>query len=189
MFRIVLIFSLLPIVVAMLACRWFGRRVLSSTGSRQCSCDLTRWQPGNIGQSSSIRRSKASAAEFGRSMRDAALHEWNEEDPKAARARDKSRRVGAVVPALAAICAVFAWFVGKIPLVGVLAIFLATTALASAMSLLSLPAELQAIQRFARKVHHQKLFPDPDDEAASIACAAAEAWNQTLPNWLRWLEK
>ena len=98
------------------------------------------------------------------------------------------RRFGMAVPPLSAVVAVFAMVVGKIPLAGVLAIVLTTTALAAVFGLLTLPAELQAIQRTARKAREQGGFPAADDQAAVLRCALAHAWEAALPPILKLLQ-
>ncbi|HSP41727.1 MAG TPA: hypothetical protein VLO11_02550 [Luteolibacter sp.] len=188
MYRIVVILSLLPIVVAMIACWWFGRRILASLGRQDCRCDLARWTPPADAESD-VRRASGTAAGFGLDLRAAALVSWREEEPKAAAARENTRRFGAAVPPLATMVAVFALLVGKLPAMGVFAALFAATALAAAMSLLGLPAELRAIARHARQIRERRAFPDRDHEQAVIDCAIAHAWSAALPSVLRWLGK
>lgn len=188
MYRIVIILSLLPIVAAMIAGWWFGRRILASVGRQDCRCDLTRWNP-PADHDSTVRRASGPAAGFGLELRAAALVSWREAEPKAAVARENTRRFGAAVPPLATMVAIFALLVGKLPALGVFAALFAATALAAAMSLLGLPAELRAIARHARRVREQRAFPDRDDEQAVIDCAIAHAWDAAPPPVLRWLRK
>ena len=188
MYRIVIILSLLPIVASMIGGWWFGRRILASVGRQDCRCDLARWKPATD-DVSKVRRATGPVAGFGREMREAALSSWRKEEPKAAAARENTRRFGAAVPPLATMVAVFALLVGKLPALGVFAALFAATALAAAMSLLGLPAELRAIARHAGRVRKQRAFPDRDDEQAVIDCAIAYAWEAALPPVLRWLGK
>jgi hypothetical protein len=186
MFRLILFFSLLPLAIALAARWWFGARILASDGIRPCRCDLTRWLPAP-GDAAVIHRAEASAAEFGRQLRLKALTEWRNHDPKAAASRDKSRRFGLAVPPLSAMVAVFAVLVGKIPVLGAIAILLGATALAAALGLLALPPELSAIARTARKTRDEHHFPNSDEQDAVIRCAIAHAWNAALPPILRWI--
>ncbi len=188
MYRIVVILSLLPIIIAMIASWWYGRRILASLGRQVCRCDLARWMP-PADDASNVRRASGPVADFGRELRESALISWREEEPKAAAARENTRRFGASVPPLATMVAVFALLVGKLPAMGVFAALFAATALAAAMSLLGLPAELRAIARHARRVREHRAFPDRDDEQAVIDCAIAHAWSAALPSVLRWLGK
>lgn len=188
MFRLILLISLLPIAAALIARWWFGLRVLAGVGKQSCRCDLARWMP-TPGDAAVIHRAERSAAEFGHELRLKSLAEWREQDPRAAAAREGTRRFGRAVPPLSAMIAVFALVVGKVPLAGALAIVAAACALAAALGLLSLPPELQAIARGAGKLRQQKGFPARDDEENVVQCAIAHAWDEAVPPALRWLQR
>jgi len=187
MYRLILIASLLPIIVVMLARWWFAVRVLGSVGKRGCHSDLRRWLP-DPADKAVVHRAEESAAEFGRELRHKALGAWRADDPKAAATRAKTLRFGTAVPPLSALVAAFALLVGKLPVMGVFAVLFAATALAAAMALLTLPAELRAISRHAARIRGEKCFPNPDEEKAVIDCAIAHAWDATPPPILRWLQ-
>lgn len=188
MYRLILLLSLFPIAIALIARWWFGLRVLAGAGARNCRCDLARWLPAP-GDESVIHRAEKSAAEFGRELRIKALTEWREQDPKAAAARESTRRFGIAVPPLSGVVAVFAVLVGKIPVIGAIAVVLGASALAAAFGLLSLAPELRAIARSARKLKQERIFPAGDEEEAVIQCAIAEAWIECPPPILRWLQR
>lgn len=188
MFRLLLILSIFPIVIALVARWWFGVRVLLMEGRRPCRCDLNRWLP-SPGDESVIHRAEESAAEFGAQLRLKALADWPVLDPKAAASRENMRRFGLAVPPLSGVVAVFAVLVGKIPVTGAIAILLGATALAALLGILTLPPELTAISRAARKLREDKGFPNRDDEDAVIRCAIAHAWDLSLPPILRWAHK
>lgn len=188
MFRILLFISLFPIAIALIARWWFGLRILAGDGKRPCRCDLTRWFP-SPDDAAIIHRAEASAGEFGRQLRLKALAEWHTSDPKAASSRENTRRFGLAVPPLSGVVAVFALMVAKIPVVGAIAILLASSALSAALGLLSLPPELSAIARTARRVREEKNFPNGDDEDAVVRCAIAHAWDEALPPILRWIHR
>lgn len=188
MFRLLLFVSLIPIAIVLGARWWFGVRILSRDGERPCRCDLTRWLPAPDDQAL-IHRAEGTAAEFGSQLRLKALTEWRALAPKAAASRENARRFGLAVPPLSALVAVFAVLVGKIPLLGAIAILLGATALAGAIGLLTLPPELTAISRAARKAREEKNFPNREDEDAVIRCAIAHAWDLSLPPILRWMHR
>ncbi len=184
MYRLLLILSVLPIAIALGMRWWLGLRVLATEGLRVCRCDLTRWLPAP-GDHAVSHRADRSAAEFGRELRLKALADWRERDPKAAAARENTRRFGIAVPPLSAMVAVMALLVGKVPVLGCIAIVLGFTALAAVLSLLSLGPELRAIAASARAARKSRCFPDEMDEMAVTRCAIAEAWDATLPPLLR----
>lgn len=186
MFRLVLFLSLFPVIIALLARWWFVIRVLKTTGMRTCQCDLNRWTP-TPGDDALVHRAEDTAAEFGRQLRNKALAEWEQHEPKGAKSREGIRRFGMASPPLSGVIAVFAVIVGKIPVIGALAILVATTAIAAIMGLLSLPAELAAITRSAGRLREQRQFPKDDDERAVIRCAMAHAWEASLPSILKWM--
>lgn len=188
MWRLLFLFSAVPIAVALLMRWWFGLRVLLAEGSRPCRCDLGTWMPAPDDKSV-IHRAEESADEFGRQLRLKALAEWRDRDPKAAVSRENSKRFGMAVPPLSGIVAVLAVVVAKIPVIGAIALVLAATALASVFGLLSLAPELTAITQAARKLREAKSFPGRDDEDSVIRCAVAHAWKETLPPILTKLQR
>jgi hypothetical protein len=188
MYRIILLIALLPIAAALAARWWFGTRVLAEDGGHPCRSDLSNWLPAP-GDESIVHRAEESADEFGRQLRLKALADWRAQDPKAAASREGARRFGLAVPPLSGVIAIFALVVGKVPVMGALAIFLAATALAALIGMLTLPPELAAIHRAAKKTRETRCFPDRDDEDAVIRCAAAHAWDAALPPILRLIGK
>ncbi len=188
MWRLLLLISLLPIAAALIARWYFGMRVLSGEGLRPCRCDLGKWMP-LPDDAAVIHRAEESAAEFGRQLRIKALAEWREHDPKAASARESSRRFGMAVPPLTAVVVIFAMIAGRIPVAWAIPTFLAAIALAAVLGVLSMAPELTAITRAAKKLRESRSFPRRDDEDAVIRCAVAHAWRETLPPILRLLQR
>ncbi|MBC8126910.1 MAG: hypothetical protein H8M99_07175 [Gloeobacteraceae cyanobacterium ES-bin-144] len=188
MFRLILFFSLFPIAIALAARWWFGIRILTSDGKRTCRCDLNRWLP-LPGDDAIVHRAEESASEFGRQLRLKAMAKWKADQPKSANSRESSRRFGSIVPPLSGVIAVMAVLVGRVPIIGAVAILFGATALSAVMGLLSLPAELTIISRAALKAREDKLFPNRDDEDAVIRCAIAHAWEASLPSILRLIHR
>jgi hypothetical protein len=180
MWRLLFLISILPIAAALIARWWFGLRVLAVHGGRECRCDLEKWLPSSD-DLSVIHHAEGLANEFGRQLRLKALAEWRQRDPKAAAARESSRRFGMAVPPLSGIVAVLAVMVAKIPITGGISILLAATALAAVLGLLSLAPELLAIAVAAKKLRETRSFPRREDEDEVVRCAIAHAWKETLP--------
>lgn len=188
MWRLIFLFSILPLAAALIARWFFGMRVLAEDGARPCRCDLGTWMP-LADDKAVIHRAEESAAEFGRQLRIKAMAEWRESNPKAAAARENSRRFGAAVPPLSGMVAVMAILVAKIMPINAIALVLAATALATVLGVLSMAPELAAITRAAKKLRKAKSFPRRDDEDAIIRCAVAHAWKETLPPILGLLQR
>jgi hypothetical protein len=184
MFRLILFLSLFPVAISLLLRWWFGVRILKSLGTQNCRCDLNTW-PAAPDEPNATHRAEATAAVFGEQLRDRALIAWKNTDPKAAKARENCRRFGTAVPPLSALVAVLAVIVGKIPIIGAVAILLGATAIAAAMSLLSLPSELAIITRATGITRKHRHFPNSDDEDAVTRCAFAHAWDASVPAFLR----
>lgn len=180
-YRVLLLLSVVPIALGLAARWWCGRRVLAGEGGRVCRIDASSIAPW-LGE---WPRGSATAADLGGHLRAAALEAWRSEEAGAAKARERSLRFGLAVPPLSALVAVFALLVGKVPVLGALAIPLAATACGVAFGLLSLSAELAAITRAARRLREERVLRNADDEEAVIRCAAAHAWVLTLPPVLR----
>lgn len=186
MWRVLLILSILPLLLAM-GCRWwFGLRQLATAGRRHCRINQTLTH--TLRPSASVP-AEESAAGYGKLLRQSALAVWMQDDPKAAMARQGALRFGMAVPPLTVIAAVFAVFLAKIPVLGGIAIVIAATALAALISLLGLGAELRAIARHAGLLRENRVFPRRDDEDAVILAATAHAWNEAIPPILRWLQR
>jgi hypothetical protein len=188
MWRILLLLSIIPIVVTLAARWWFGLRVLAQEGGRACHCDLKNWLPAPDDQAV-IHRAEETANEFGKQLRLKALADWRERDPKAAAARESTRRFGMAVPPLSGIIAIFAIIVAKIPIIGACAVFLSATAIAAVLGVLSLAPELRAIAQAVRKSREAKSFPRRDEEDAVARCAMAHAWKETLPPILSLIQR
>ena len=188
MWKVLLLFSLVPIAVCLGARWWFGLRVLLQSGGRPCKCDLARWSPAATG-TEVIHRSEQSAYEFGRELRLMALEEWREADPKGLGSRVGSKRFGLAVPPLSGVVAIMAVVVAKIPVIGAIACFLSATALAAVLGILSLAPELAAVNRAIRSLREARCFPRSDDEEAVARCAVAHCWKETLPPLLAMFQK
>ncbi len=188
MFRLIIFFSLIAIILAMVARFWFGLKVLAIEGQRICRCDLAKWFPAHD-DDEVIQRSDKPAAEFGAELRKKALAQWMEEDKKSAKSRRGAHNFGLVVPALSGIVAIMAVVVGRVPPMGAVAIIFFATALSAVLGLLSLPAELSAIARTAKHVRKTGQLDTRDDEDAVIRCANAHAWEAALPPILKWIQR
>lgn len=180
MFRLLILLAALPIVITFVIRWWFGTRVISGAGRRQCSCDLEKWNRA-FGEENLPPSKSGDAILFAQALRKTALAEWRTREPKAAISREGTRRFGLAVPPLAAMGAILGLIVGRIPFTGVLAIFLIAIAFAAVISYLSIAPELKAILTTSRRLRDTRIFPRSDDEEAVIAAANALAWKEAAP--------
>ncbi|MFT3990723.1 MAG: hypothetical protein QM680_04870 [Luteolibacter sp.] len=178
--RLLFLISVLALAVAFAVRWWYGLRVLATEGERPCRCDLNKWLPAP-GDTATIHRSDATAYEFGHQLRLKALAEWAEEMPKAAAAREKSRRFGLAVPPLSILIAVFAVIAVKIHFFAAIVLVLAAIALSAGFAISAVSSELQAITRASKKARDARAFPDHTQENAIIRCAHAHAWREAFP--------
>ncbi len=180
MLRLLIILAALPILAAFVARWWFGVRLLSSVGLRQCSCKLARWEE-TFGADSLPPSESGDARIFAAHLRKAALEDWKIRDPKAAAAREATRRFGMAVPPLSLMVAILAIIVGKIPAAAAIAVFLLAIAFSVIISYLSISPELKAILAASRRLRDRGIFHRRDDEDAVIQAAAAIAWKEGAP--------
>ena len=186
MFRILIFISIIPIIVALIARWWFGMRILAKAGKRHCTCDLGRWES-VLGKDTLPLVKQADALVFAEQFRKQALIDWKKRSPKAAASREATRHFGMAVPPFALVIGFLGLIVARIPPLGVLAIFLAATALAVVFSLLGIASELNAMLIASRQLRTNGLFHRRDDEDAVIESATALVWKQAVPPILQLL--
>ena len=180
MFRLLILLSIPPIVVAFILRWWFGVRVINSTRRRQCDCNLQKWKQA-CGEKHVPESRNADAFAFGELLYKSALAEWKERDKKAALSREGARRFGLAVPPLSAMVALVGMIAMRVPAVGVLSIFLVALALSSIITYLSIAPELNALLTTSRRVRDKHVFLRTDDEEAVIKVANALAWKNSAP--------
>lgn len=187
-FRLLILLAALPVAAAFVARWWFGMRILSTAGRRQCTCDLGKWEKA-FGPENPPPSKSGDARIYAELLRKAALKDWATRDPKAAASREGTRRFGMAVPPLSLLIAVLAIIVGKIPVTGAIAIFLLAIAFAVVLSYLSIAPELKAILTTSRRLRDSGVFFRRDDEDAVIEAAAALAWKEGAPPVFNLIQK
>lgn len=180
MFKLLIIISAFPIIAAFLLRWWFGTRLLSSTGTRQCSCNLGKWEE-TFGKDTLPPSATADASVHAELLHKAALADWKTREPKAAATREAVRRFGMAVPPLTAMVAILGMLVGRIPFGIVIGIFFLSIALAATFAYLGLAPELRTIALTARRLRDTRIYARRDDEDAVIQAATALAWKDAAP--------
>lgn len=180
MFRFLIILAAIPIIAAFILRWWFGLRTLSSTGKRQTTCKLDKWEQ-TFGAGSLPPSATADASLHAEFLHQAALGDWKTREPKAAAARDAVRRFGMAVPPLSAMVAILAVLVMRLTPLMAIAVFLLAVALAATFAYLSLAPELRAIALTSRRLRDTRIYTRREDEDAVIQAATALAWKQAAP--------
>ena len=180
MFRFLVILSALPIITAFLLRWWFGIRILTTSGNRQCSCNLSTWEK-TFGAETLPPFASADARVHAEFLHKAALTDWQSREPKAAASREAVRRFGMAVPPLAAMVAILAVIVMKLTPFMAIAVFLLAIAVAAIFAYLGLAPELRAIALISRRLRATRIYPRREDEDAVIQATTALAWKQAAP--------
>ncbi|TAG11739.1 MAG: hypothetical protein EAZ42_00040 [Verrucomicrobia bacterium] len=186
--KLILLASLLILIAAFLLRWWYGRRVLAIWGNHPCRCNLQKWLP-PADDTRTVHRAEGTAGEFARELHGKAITDWKKDRSRASKGRENARRFTNLIPPLCMALAVLIVFTGRMPIMGVIAVGAAMTALGLFMSILSLPSELQAIRQEINTLREQKCFPNREDESAIIRCAMAYPWLDLLPAWLKWISR
>lgn len=187
MYRLPIFICIIPIIVALGARWWFSMRILAKTAKRSCSCDLGRWES-VLGADTLPLVKQADAVVFAEQFRKQALIDWRKRNPKQAASREATRHFGMAAPPFALVIGVLGLIAGRIPTIGVLAIFLAATALAVVFSFLSIASELNALLFASRQLRANSIFHRRDDEDAVIESATALVWKHAVPPILQLLK-
>lgn len=178
--RFLILIAALPIIAAFVARWWLGLRILSSTGRRQCSCDLALWEKA-FGAENPPPSKSGDAVLFAGALRKIALADWKTREPKAAASREGVRRFGMAVPPLSLMIVVLGIIVGRVPAIWAIPVFLLAIAFAVIVSYLSVAPELKAMLLASRRLRDSGVFHRRDDEDAVIAATTALAWKESAP--------
>ncbi|MEP2776237.1 MAG: hypothetical protein ABJQ29_06895 [Luteolibacter sp.] len=180
MHKFLILIAALPIIIAFLLRWWFGIRVLTSTGKRQCTCNLAKWEE-TFGKETLPPAATADAKVHAELLLKATLADWKTRDPKAAANREGIRRFGMAVPPLSAMCVILAVIVMKINPLMAISIFLLGIAFAAVIAYLGIAPELRALIITSRRLRDTRIYPRRDDEDAVIEAATALAWKDAAP--------
>lgn len=180
MVRFLILLAAVPIIAAFIARWWLGLRVLSSSGRRQCSCDLALWEK-SFGVENPPPSKSGDALIFAETLRKAALADWKTREPKAAASREGVRRFGMAVPPLSLLIVILGVVVGRIPAIWAIPVFLLAIAVAIIFSYLSVAPELNAMITASRRLRAGGAFHRRDDEDAVIAATTALVWKEAAP--------
>ena len=180
MFRFLVILAALPIIAAFLLRWWFGIRILTTFGKRQCSCNLAKWEE-TFGAETVPPAASADARVHAQFLHKATLLDWQRREPKSAASREAVRRFGMAVPPLSAMVAILAVIVMKLTPFMAIAVFLLAVAVAAIFAYLGLAPELRAIALTSRRLRATRIYPRREDEDAVIQAATALAWKQAAP--------
>jgi hypothetical protein len=178
--RLLIFIAVLPILITLVMRWWFGIRIIKSSESTTCRCDLENWKQtfGDIHLPASEHSGVVAIAE---QFRNAALADWKIRDRKTALSREGTRRFGMAVPPLSAMVVILAVIVGRVTPYYAIAIFLLATAFSAVISYLSIATEINALLDASRKLRNSGIFHRRDDEDAVIQAAVAISWREAAP--------
>lgn len=178
--RLLILIALLPIVITLAMRWWFGIRLLKSSTTNSCICDLEKWKQ-TFGEENLPASSTATQMMFAELLRKTALADWRKRDKKSAIAREGTRRFGMAVPPFTAMIVILGIIVGRVtPSYGI-AIFLIATAFSAVIAYLSIAPEINAILTTSRQLRKSTIFRRRDDEDAVIQSAVALTWREAAP--------
>lgn len=180
MYRLLIILAALPILTTLLLRWWFGIRILTTTGTHPCSCNLGKWEE-TFGKNTTPPSATADARTHATFLHKAALADWKTRDPKALATREGVRRFGMAVPPLCAMVAILAVIVMRLTPIMAITAFLLAIAIAATFAYLSLAPELRAIALTSRRLRATRIYPRREDQDTVILATIALAWKQAAP--------
>lgn len=208
MHRLLLLISLLPLLAALILRKLYADRILKESRIIDLGRDgssLARSMLDSMGQESTeLRLSKGEwagaaatgdgwlslpsqtalgthVADHGQVALRVGLYFLSLKDPAAVARRRWALRFGHVFPIFTVVVCVFALLVGKLPVLWLLSIVMASLGLAAGAQLLTLTTNLQASAIAAVILEKKRIFPRSSDEENVVAAARAWAWHAIVP--------
>jgi len=208
MHRLLLFLSLLPLLVALILRKLNADRILKLSRERELSGDgtalakrmLTAMELGDAELRIKKREWAGSAASgdgwltltpelaSGKSIADhgqvvlrVGLYFLSLRDPKSVTRRRWALRFGHAFPIFTLVVCVFALLVGKLPVMWVISIAMASLGIAACAQVLTLTTNLQAAAMAAVVLEKKHIYPRLSDEELVVAATRAWAWDSVVP--------
>jgi len=208
MHRFLLLFALLPLLAALILRKMYADRVLNRSRAVVLSTDgatLARRMLSSMDQDQTelriIQREWAGAAGIGEnwlsltskqaegdSVADhgqvalrVGLYFLSMRDQAAVARRRWALRFGHAFPIFTSVVCVFALLVGKLPLLWLISVILASLGLAACAQALTLATNLQASALAAVILEKKRIYPRLSDEESVVAATRAWAWHAIVP--------
>ena len=108
----------------------------------------------------------------------------SQREPAVTAKRDWALRFGHVFPIFTTIVVIFAFAVGKLPVLWGLSIVVGSLGIASCAQVLALACERRAATLAAVVIEKKRIFPRLSEEEAVITAARAQAWRAIVPGFL-----
>ncbi|MGB2402490.1 MAG: hypothetical protein ACPIA7_03665 [Akkermansiaceae bacterium] len=122
-----------------------------------------------------------SVADHGQVVLRVGLYFLSLRDPKSVARRRWALRFGHAFPIFTLVVCVFALLVGKLPVMWVISIAMASLGIAACAQILTLTTNLQASSMAAVVLEKKHTYPRLSDEELVVAAARAWAWHSVVP--------
>lgn len=176
-----IILALIPVVGAWLARHWFWTRASRQGLRRDCGTSVRELRE-RLGLPPGTKGKETHAAALGNALRECGLRLMEQEGSKLAKARVTGGYLTRVMPALAAIIAVFAVLSHRVPNVwAAMAVALSVIALWTFHRLTGMAIEWRAVARGTEVLKATRALRRVDDEEEVIRCAKASVWSTVWP--------
>ncbi|MBK1856361.1 zinc metallopeptidase [Verrucomicrobiaceae bacterium 5K15] len=209
--RLIIFLSLLPILLAVILRKFNADRVLHSLKEKRLAKpaeEVSRRMLDSVSQSqveikTPARRwsaapdhgkewlvlppgvaSGVSASSHGKAALQVGLYLLSLREPKMLARRQWAIRFGHVFPVFTTVVMAFALVVRAVPAVWVLAIIMASCALAACAQFLTITAERRAADLACVVLEKKRIFPRLSDEEAVVSATRAWSWRSCLPGIL-----
>ena len=178
--KVVIIFSLLPLVGAWLARHWFWTRASRQGLRRDCGITVREFRE-RLGLPPGRKGKETDAAALGDALRECGLRLMEREGSKVAKARVTGGYVTRVMPAMAGVIAVFAILSKRVPAGWAIAGALAVVAVWTFQRFTGMAIEWRAVARGTEVLKATRALKRADDEDEVVRCAKASVWSTVWP--------
>ncbi len=180
MWKVVILFALIPLVGAWFARHWFWTRTRMQGLRHDCGTSVREFRE-RLGLPPGRKGAETHAAALGNALRECGLALMERDGSKLAKARVTGAYVTLAMPALAGVIAVFAILSKRIPAGWAIAGALGITALWTFQRLTGMAIEWRAVARGTEVLKATRALKRADDEEEVIRCAKASVWSTVWP--------
>jgi hypothetical protein len=178
--KVILIFSLLPLIGAWLARHWFWTRVRLEGLRHDCGTSVREFRE-RLGLPPGKRGEATHAAALGNALRECGLTLMERDGNALAKARVKGGYLTKALPALVGVITVFAILSKRVPAQAAIAGAVGVIAMWTLLRLTGMAVEWRAVARGTEALRASRALKRSDDEEEVIRCAKASVWSTVWP--------